>query len=208
MLEVRESHLQNYENCSRTSISLIELLKVAGEDGQHSVQHAEMFDHENCHDCSYVQTMTVECHRHLSELTQQIADASQRLILLVELREKVRESGEFLRDEDTTPVDDLSHYTSTYLSTPTKMSTASPEGTGDSSATHTADISPSPFPSNSTQNGASSPTASERPLSGSFTNIFSRNSGTQSAPTNMDNISVSVDSSGEDQRDPVAISSS
>ncbi len=107
-------------------MSLIDLLRQAGDDSNQSMYHLEEFDHENCHDCSYVQVMTDDCSRHLKELTVQTSEASQRLILLVELRERVREVGEILPEEDVA-VDD------SFFSTSPKRKTSNKEG-GDSSS--------------------------------------------------------------------------
>jgi hypothetical protein len=59
-------------------------------EGGASSKGGVTFNHDQCHDCSYVQMITNDCITHLNLLTKQTAEASQRLLQLVELRERVR----------------------------------------------------------------------------------------------------------------------
>lgn len=99
----------NLENSSLTHKALCELLSAAGEDmeslkppprssptgsegsggSQQASKGAVSLNHDQCHDCSYVQMITNDCINHLNLLTKQTVDASQRLLQLVELRERV-----------------------------------------------------------------------------------------------------------------------
>ena len=65
-----------------------------------SAPDGQPFDHAQCHDCSYVQSISKDCVTHLQSLTKQTVESSQRLLQLVELREKVRDSAEFLSIDD------------------------------------------------------------------------------------------------------------
>jgi hypothetical protein len=103
LLEAREVHIGNLEASSSVHKNLVDLLSLAGasEDSSAGSNSAEpVFDHEQCHDCSYVQSISRDCVTHLQNLTKQTVDASQRLLQLVELRERVRDSAEFLRLEE------------------------------------------------------------------------------------------------------------
>lgn len=106
MLETRETHLVNLANSTAAHKTLCELLTAAGEDinsyEPYSPKNSENttksgsngsngnFNHDQCHDCSYVQMIANDCINHLNLLTKQTVDASQRLLQLVELRERVR----------------------------------------------------------------------------------------------------------------------
>jgi hypothetical protein len=104
----------NLENSSEIHKTLCELLSAAGEDlnsldspkppprnspngsegsgGSQQTAAAKgglCLNHDQCHDCSYVQMITSDCINHLNLLTKQTVDASQRLLQLVELRERV-----------------------------------------------------------------------------------------------------------------------
>lgn len=98
----------NLANATATHKTLCELLAAAGEDMNsmepgYSSKSSEgvskgnagpnsggiIFNHDQCHDCSYVQLITNDCINHLNLLTKQTVDASQRLLQLVELRERV-----------------------------------------------------------------------------------------------------------------------
>lgn len=108
----------NLENSSQAHKSLVDLLASAGEDmnaldtsygkkssnngdngsstngnnnnnGGSSNSSTPQFNHDQCHDCSYVQMITTDCITHLNLLTKQTVEASQRLLQLVELRERV-----------------------------------------------------------------------------------------------------------------------
>jgi hypothetical protein len=101
----------NLENSSETHKALCELLSAAGEDmnsldspkppprsspngsegsgGSQQTSRGVSLNHDQCHDCSYVQMITSDCINHLNLLTKQTVDASQRLLQLVELRERV-----------------------------------------------------------------------------------------------------------------------
>ena len=96
ILEVRETHLSNLESCTKSSKKLIDLLRVTDDESLGTQTPLQPFDHSLCHDCAYVETITSDCVAHLQKLTQKTAESSQKLLWLVELREKVRESGEFL----------------------------------------------------------------------------------------------------------------
>lgn len=97
ILEVREIHLSNLESCTISSKKLVDLLRVTDDEALGGgAPPLQPFDHSLCHDCAYVETITSDCVAHLQKLTQQTAESSQKLLWLVELREKVRESGEFL----------------------------------------------------------------------------------------------------------------
>lgn len=96
ILEVRETHLHNLESCTKSSKKLIDLLRVTDDEALGTPPPLQYFDHSLCHDCAYVETITSDCVAHLEKLTQQTAESSQKLLWLVELREKVRENGEFL----------------------------------------------------------------------------------------------------------------
>ena len=96
ILEVRETHLNNLESCTKSSKKLVDLLRVTDDEALGSPPQLQSFDHSLCHDCAYVETITTDCVAHLEKLTQQTAESSQKLLWLVELREKVRENGEFL----------------------------------------------------------------------------------------------------------------
>lgn len=96
ILEIRETHINNLESCTKSSKKLVDLLRVTDDDSNSSQPPIPAFDHSLCHDCAYVETITSDCVSHLEKLTQQTAVYSQRLLWLVELREKVRESGSFL----------------------------------------------------------------------------------------------------------------
>lgn len=117
LLETRETHMVNLENSSEIHKTLCELLSAAGEDlnsldspkppprsspngsegsggSQQTAAAAAAkggmcLNHDQCHDCSYVQMITSDCINHLNLLTKQTVDASQRLLQLVELRERV-----------------------------------------------------------------------------------------------------------------------
>lgn len=98
ILEIREGHLVNLQNCTKAHKCLVDLISANGEE--FGVNDSTSFNHEHCHDCSYVQSISMDCVNHLQDLTRQTAEASQRLLQLVELREKVRDSAEFLHLED------------------------------------------------------------------------------------------------------------
>lgn len=102
LLEAREVHIGNLEASSSVHKNLVELLSLAGipEDGPVVNGADPAFDHAQCHDCSYVQSISRDCVTHLQSLTKQTVDASQRLLQLVELRERVRDSAEFLSLEE------------------------------------------------------------------------------------------------------------
>jgi hypothetical protein len=100
ILEVRETHLNNLESCTKSSKKLIDLLRVTDDEAMGAQPPLQTFDHSLCHDCAYVETITSDCVAHLEKLTQQTAESSQKLLWLVELREKVRENGEFLCNMD------------------------------------------------------------------------------------------------------------
>ncbi len=91
----------NLENASEAHKSLVDLLCATGED-MNSLDAAyarspydstpsasNQFNHDQCHDCSYVQMITADCIAHLNSLAKQTGEASQRLLQLVELRERV-----------------------------------------------------------------------------------------------------------------------
>ena len=87
ILEIREGHLVNLQNCTKAHKCLVDLISANGEE--FGVNDSTSFNHEHCHDCSYVQSISMDCVNHLQDLTRQTAEASQRLLQLVELREKV-----------------------------------------------------------------------------------------------------------------------
>jgi hypothetical protein len=96
ILEVRETHINNLDSCTKSSKKLVDLLRVTDDESLGTPPQLQAFDHSLCHDCAYVETITADCVTHLEKLTQQTAESSQKLLWLVELREKVRENGEFL----------------------------------------------------------------------------------------------------------------
>ena len=119
ILEVRESHLSNLESCTKSSKKLVDLLRVTDDEALVSQPQLQPFDHSLCHDCAYVQTITSDCVAHLEKLTQKTAEFSQKLLWLVELREKIREQGKFLLDCDDvmpdTPIDKSNAYQDSFL---------------------------------------------------------------------------------------------
>lgn len=107
ILEVRETHLSNLESCTKSSKKLMDLLRVTDDEAAGTQPQLQAFDHSLCHDCAYVETITADCVAHLEKLTQQTAESSQKLLWLVELREKVRENGAFLSNVDDEMTEDL-----------------------------------------------------------------------------------------------------
>lgn len=104
LLEARESHISNLEASSVVHKSLSDLLQLSANEHDNGPESLPIFDHSHCHDCSYVQSISSDCVSHLQSLTKQTVEASQRLLQLVELRERVRDSAEFLTvDYDTLP---------------------------------------------------------------------------------------------------------
>ena len=96
MLEERETHRTNLESCLLATSDLTDLLrKSGGED----VTSGYTFDHAHCDDCTCVHSIAAECDKHLKSLVSQSMEASQRLLVLVEIRERVRECGELLLEE-------------------------------------------------------------------------------------------------------------
>ncbi|CAE7511811.1 unnamed protein product, partial [Symbiodinium microadriaticum] len=117
LLETREAHIVNLDAATLLHKNLLDLLQNDGISSSDS----QVFDHAHCHDCSYVQSISRDCVVHLQSLTKQTVDASQRLLQLVELREKVRDSAEFLS------VDDLSDG-STHSAAPSPVTPNKGEG--------------------------------------------------------------------------------
>lgn len=91
--------------------------------------------------------MTVECASQLNDLTIQTTQATQRLIMLVELRERVRESGEFLRDDEASALEDFGSPPSSpkmshgHTKSPSRSSISSSHGT-DHNVASSASTSP------------------------------------------------------------------
>lgn len=108
ILEVRETHINNLESCTKSSKKLVDLLRVTDDEESTAQPQLQPFDHSLCHDCAYVETITSDCVAHLEKLTQQTAESSQKLLWLVELREKIREQGQFLFPDKRDSVDESS----------------------------------------------------------------------------------------------------
>ena len=49
------------------------------------------YDHSNCHDCSCVPELTLDCVQHLIKLSTQSMQMTQRLQSIVELREQIKD---------------------------------------------------------------------------------------------------------------------
>ena len=79
------SNNTNNENDSSSNTTT----NLSTTTGGGSSNNSSQFNHDQCHDCSYVQMITTDCITHLNLLTKQTVEASQRLLQLVELRERV-----------------------------------------------------------------------------------------------------------------------
>ena len=107
----------------------MDLLRVTDDEALGAQPQLQTFDHSLCHDCAYVETITSDCVAHLEKLTHKTAESSQKLLWLVELREKVRENGEFLSNLEEEIVVDTTTAISVTASTSDQPVSSGGEGT-------------------------------------------------------------------------------
>lgn len=96
VLMQKETATVNLENCKESQTVLTNLLKRDVEE--HNTESP--FDHSRCTDCSCVHALTCDCTEHLSMLQTQSSEANKRLQMLVEVRERMRECWEQLKNID------------------------------------------------------------------------------------------------------------
>lgn len=112
LLEARETHLSNLDNCKSSRTKILTLLKRDGSSSavasEAAAEHGlEGFDHSRCTDCSIGFTITCDCTTHLAALQKQGQDANDMLQSLVEIREQMTEVAiklDFASPGPTSPV--------------------------------------------------------------------------------------------------------
>ena len=104
-LVVRESHSVNLESIVSSRVKLMNIFR-SGSDVKlenselNNLSETEgkienLYDHSNCHDCSYVPLMALDCQDHYQKLSSQGKELSNRLFSLIEIREKILDIQDF-----------------------------------------------------------------------------------------------------------------
>lgn len=113
ILEQRGIQQSNLDNCLWSLDAIKSAVKREGValDGEDKDSDIQKFDHSRCTDCSIGYSMSCDCMSHFTALQKQAQDANQRLLSLVEIRERMSEAVDALNkslNEEGPPISELS----------------------------------------------------------------------------------------------------